>query len=62
MENKLNFEKIYTRDTTYIMQEIWAYGCSDGIENEFGWANPYLPGIIHRMNQGSIEIWENIEL
>jgi phosphoenolpyruvate synthase/pyruvate phosphate dikinase len=58
---RLNFEKIYTRDTTYIMQEIWAYGCSEGIENEFGWKNPYLPGIIHRMNQGSIEIWENLK-
>lgn len=59
--NKIIFEKIYTRDTTYIMQELWASGCSQGIEKEFGWKNPYLPGIIHYMNQGSIEIWENLK-
>ncbi len=55
------FHKIYTRDTTYIMQELWGYACSDGIEKEFGWKNPHLPGIIHHMNQGLIEIWENLE-
>jgi len=57
---QVTFEKIYTRDTTYIMQELWAIGCSRGVEKEFGWKNPYLPGIIHYMNQGSIEIWENL--
>lgn len=61
MNKKIKFEKIYTRDTTYIMQEVWAYGCSQGIEKEFGWKNPHLPGIIHHMNQGSIEIWENLD-
>ncbi len=61
MSEKLTFKKIYTRDTTYIMQELWAYGCSEGIEKDFGWKNPYLPGIIHYMNEGSIEIWENLE-
>ncbi len=55
------FEKIYTRDTTYIMQELWAYGCSSGIEKTFGWKNPNLPGIIHHMYEGSIEIWENMK-
>ncbi|HVN26194.1 MAG TPA: PEP/pyruvate-binding domain-containing protein [Candidatus Paceibacterota bacterium] len=60
-DDPIKFKKIYTRDTTYIMQEIWAFGCSDGVEGEFGWKNPYLPGIIHYMNQGSIEIWENVK-
>jgi phosphoenolpyruvate synthase/pyruvate phosphate dikinase len=54
------FSKIYTRDTTYIMQELWAIGCSQGVEKEFGWRDPYLPGMVHYMNQGSIEIWENL--
>jgi len=61
MPEKLRFKKIYTRDTTYIMQELWAYGCSEGIEKDFSWNNPYLPGIIHYMNEGSIEIWENLK-
>ena len=57
---KITFEKI-TRDTTYIMQEIWAYGCSKGIEKEYGWKNPYFPVMINYMNQGSIEVWENVK-
>ena len=56
---KIIFEKI-TRDTTYIMQEIFAYGCGEGMENEYGWKNPHHPNIISYMNEGSIEIWENI--
>ncbi len=57
---KIIFEKI-TRDTTYIMQDLWAYGCSEAVEKEYGWKNPYLPIIINHMNQGSIEVWENVK-
>lgn len=57
---KIIFEKI-TRDTTYIMQEIWTYGCSEAIEKEYGWKNPYVPIAINYMNQGSIEVWENVK-
>ena len=55
---KIKFEKI-TRDTTYIMQEMWTYGCSEAIEKAYGWKNPYTPSIINYMNNGSIEVWEN---
>jgi len=57
---KITFEKI-TRDTTYIMQEIWTYGCSEAIEKEYGWKNPHIPIAINYMNQGSIEVWENVK-
>ncbi len=33
---KIVFEKI-TRDTTYIMQEMWPYGCYEAVEKEYGW-------------------------
>ncbi|MFA5889170.1 MAG: PEP/pyruvate-binding domain-containing protein [Candidatus Paceibacterota bacterium] len=56
---KIIFEKI-TRDTTYIMQEMWPYGCSEAVEKEYGWKNPYTPIIINYMSQGSIEVWENV--
>ena len=57
---KITFEKI-TRDTTYIMQEMWTYGCSKALEKKYGWKNPYIPGGINYMNQGSIEVWENVK-
>lgn len=53
------FEKAYTRDTSYIMQQIWMYGCGDGAYKRFGFNNQCRPIMILRMNQGSIEIWEN---
>lgn len=55
------FDKVYTRDTTFIMQEIWSFGCADGVLKVLSWRNPYLPGVIHYLNQGSIEIWENLK-
>jgi phosphoenolpyruvate synthase/pyruvate phosphate dikinase len=57
---KVIFEKI-SRDTTYIMQEMWAYGCFEALEKKYGWRNPYVPGIINHMNHGSIEVWENVK-
>ncbi len=56
---KITFEKVYTRDTSLIMQEIWARGCTTRIQQELGFANPHHPEIIHFINDGSIEIWEN---
>lgn len=56
---KIEFEKVYTRDTTIIMQELWGYTCTEGIREKFGIENPHRPAIIHYMNDGSIEIWEN---
>lgn len=57
---KITFEKI-TRDTTYIMQEMWTYGCSLALEKKYDWENPYVPGVINYMNQGSIEVWYNVK-
>ena len=59
--DKAIFEKIYTRDTTIIMQEEWGFGCTEGVKQAFGFENPNRPAIIHYMNDGSIEIWENTQ-
>lgn len=55
---RIRFEKV-TRDTTYIMQDVWAYGFSEGLEKEFGWVNSYTPVVINVMSAGVIEVWEN---
>jgi len=56
---KVTFEKVYTRDTILIMQEIWSRGCTTRVQQELGFVNPSHPEIIHFINDGSIEIWEN---
>jgi len=55
----LIFKKMFTRDTTIIMQELWGSCLTKGIEERFGIDNPNRPAIVHYMNEGSIEIWEN---
>jgi len=55
----LIFEKNYTRDTTILIQQIWAQQLSRGIAEKKGWDNPYLPFIIHYMVDGTVEIWDN---
>lgn len=54
--NKIIFEKIYTRDNCFIIQEIWdnAY-LNDFFENQ----NPFFPPQINYLNDGVVEIWEN---
>ena len=58
-KNKIDLVKEYTRDTTIIMQEAWGICCGTYIKDLLNLTNPYRPGIIHYMNDGSIEIWEN---
>jgi len=53
------FKKMFTRDTTIIMQELWGSCLTEGIKERFGIDNPNRPAIVHYMNEGSIEIWEN---
>jgi len=55
--NKIHFEKAYTRDTTLIIQQGWN-ACVTSPFYASG-TNPYLPPVIHYMNDGVIEIWEN---
>ncbi|MEY2664610.1 MAG: hypothetical protein RIT04_418 [Candidatus Parcubacteria bacterium] len=55
----LIFEKNYTRDTTIMIQQIWAQALSRGLREKKGWVNPYLPMIVHFMRNGTIEIWDN---
>lgn len=54
---KISFEKAYTRDTTMIIQQGWN-AC---VTNPFyaSGTNPFTPPVIHYMNDGVIEIWEN---
>ena len=55
----LIFENNYVRDTTILIQQIWAQELSTGLAERKGWKNPYLPMIIHYMRHGTVEIWDN---
>lgn len=57
MEN--NFKKIYTRDTSLIIQQAWFKAFHRGLDI-IGAKSPYNTPVIHYLYQGSIEIWENI--
>jgi phosphohistidine swiveling domain-containing protein len=57
----MKFEKNYTRDTTIIIQQIWAQELSFGLAEKKNIKNPYLPVIIHYILDGSIEIWDNAQ-
>jgi len=59
LEDSVVLEKIYSRDTTIIMQELWGRLCSHGAEERFGKVPEAGPSIVHVMHDGSIEIWEN---
>lgn len=56
---KLIFKNSYTRDTTVLIQQIWAQQLAKGVQERKGWSNPYLPFIVHYMINGTIEIWDN---
>src|SRR3989344_7638864 len=58
-DGKIIFQKNYTRDTSLFLQDIWARDQSIKIPKLLGSANPYLPGIVHSVVKGSVEIWEN---
>ncbi len=58
--NKEVFEKVYTRDTTIIIQESWGKACRQYVQKNWGWKNPHKPLVIHYFKNGTIEIWENI--
>lgn len=55
----LTFEKNYTRDTSILIQQIWAQQLSRGIAKNKSWHNPFLPIIVHYIIDGTIEIWDN---
>jgi phosphohistidine swiveling domain-containing protein len=58
---KIIFEKNYTRDTSLFLQDIWGRNQSVEVLELIGKKNPHLPGIIHYVNKGSVEIWEHNE-
>ena len=60
MEKQI-FEKNYTRDTTILIQQIWAQQLSGGIAEKKLWHNPFLPIVIHYMIDGTIEVWDKVE-
>lgn len=55
-----NFEKVYSRDTSLIIQQAWFAGFWNDQKN-FGWTNPHRPAMIHVLRRGIVEVWENIE-
>ena len=54
---KLDFEKVYTRDTSRIIQQAWVADISH--PSFVSQKNEHLPSIIHYMHEGVIEVWEN---
>lgn len=61
MSEKITFQKNYTRDTALFLQDIWARDQSINLPKLLGKENQHLPGIIHYVNNGGVEIWENKE-
>jgi len=55
------FQKTYTRDTTLIIQQLWPKTICRGI-NEFGIKVTTSPAVVDYINNGTIEIWENISV
>jgi len=58
-ERIAEFEKAYTRDTTLIIQQGWHNVVANAFERKKGIKNPHIPPVVHYMNDGIIEIWEN---
>lgn len=52
------FEKTYTRDTSLIIQQGWFEVLHSGIE-KLDIKREFDTPVVHFMNRGSIEIWEN---
>ncbi len=61
MENRAVFQKSYTRDTTLVIQQLWFSALTVGIGQELGITHPFSPFGVDYINQGAIEIWENVE-
>ena len=60
-EMKYHFEKAYTRDVSLILQETWYYGQQHGLDVFLEKKNPCAPFNVYYMNEGAIEVWENVE-
>jgi phosphohistidine swiveling domain-containing protein len=58
-DERIEFKKSYSRDTTLFMQGLWAKGLNELARSKFGWENPHLPFIAHYVNDGVVEIWEH---
>ena len=58
-DEKIEFVKSYSRDTTLFMQGLWARGLDQQARAKFGWENPHVPFVAHVVNDGVVEIWEH---
>lgn len=59
---KIKFHKAYTRDVSFIMQEIWSNAFLQGAKDVFDKKINFSPIQIFYMNDGAIEVWENKKL
>lgn len=57
MTNKQILEKVYTRDTSAIIQQGWYCGVMEMMK-ELGWESSDAT-IMHYLNDGVVEVWEN---
>jgi phosphohistidine swiveling domain-containing protein len=53
------FDKTVERDSTLVMQGIWARVLTGNIEKKFGIINLYRPAIIHYATEENLQVWEN---
>ena len=58
MKSKHIFQKIYTRDTTLIIQQLWSR-LHNGL-SQFNIRVKESPAVVDYINNGVIEVWENV--
>ncbi|MCX6736173.1 MAG: PEP-utilizing enzyme [Candidatus Parcubacteria bacterium] len=59
INEKIEFVKAYSRDTSLFVQGLWAKGLNEQALAKFGWKNPHIPFVAHFVNDGVVEIWEH---
>jgi phosphohistidine swiveling domain-containing protein len=53
------FDKTVERDSTLVMQGIWARVLTGNIEKKFGIKSSHRPAIIHYATEENLQVWEN---
>jgi phosphohistidine swiveling domain-containing protein len=58
-EEVIIFDKTVERDSTLVMQGIWARVLTGDIEKRFGIKSSHRPAIIHCATEENLQVWEN---
>ena len=60
-ENKIIYEKQYTRDFSIIMEEAWDYALTTGMEKRLGIKNTAGTYNVYYISDGVVEVWGSVE-